>query len=131
MPRRTWVAWVAAASLLGLAAYSILTAVTVPVSDRSVFGVERLDARPLYLVAAVLAVASIRAAAARPWWLVVMSVAFVGRAASLLVLGSPDLARRAEIRGTLGSLLLWLLGVLAVLVLDAAATIRDVQAADR
>lgn len=124
MGRRSWAAEVSIASLLGLAAYAVLTVVTLPEGDRTIFGLDGLDARPLYVLAAALAVAAVGHAWARPVFLVVMSAATIGRAASLLVVGSPDLARRAEIRGVVGWLLLWLLGILAVLVLEAASVIR-------
>jgi len=124
--RRSWAAWVSIASLVGLAVYASLTLATLQPGDRTIFGLGGLDARPLYGLVAVLAVAAIGHPASRPAWLVVMSIATIGRAASLLVLGSPELTRRAEVRASVGWLLLWLLGILAVLVLEATAVIRTV-----
>lgn len=131
MGRRAWAAWISIASLLGLALYALLTAATLAPGDRTIFSVGGLDARPMYVLSAVLAVAAVAHPGARPVWLVVMSLSAFGRAVSLVLIGSPDLTRRAEWRAAVGWLLLWLLGILAVLVLEAVAVIRAAMPRER
>lgn len=114
------------ASLLGLAAYVALTGWTLSNGDRSIFGLSWVDARPVYLLVALLGAAAAFVPLARPWWIVSMPIVTVGRAASLLVLGSPDLARMAEIRAAVGWMLLFALGVLCAFVLEAANVIRGI-----
>lgn len=126
MRLRTWAEEVAVASLLGLAAYLALTAGSLSPGDRSALGVSWIDARPLYLGVAAVGVAAAFIPAARPWWVALMPLVTVGRAASLVFLGSPDLVRIAEYRAAAGWLLLSALGILSVLVLEAANVIRGI-----
>lgn len=125
MEYRPWVKWLSKASLIGLAVYAMLTMLTLAPTDRSMFGIGWLDARPVYVVTALLALAAAEWHRVRPLWLIVMPITTVGRASSLIFLGSPDLARAAEIRSSFGWLLLFLLGVLSVMVLEAAEVIHE------
>lgn len=123
--RRQWGKWVALASVVGLALHGFLTAYTLAPGDRAVFGYEPFDARYLYVGVAVLAVLTIPEARLRPWWLVVMSFTTWGRAVSLIVIGSPEVRTRgAEVRGAVGWVLVWLLGILATLVIEASAVVN-------
>lgn len=125
MRNRSWASWVSVAALVGLAVHGLLTATTLGPDDRSIFGLQLLDARPIYVAAAVLAVLCIPCPRLRPWWLFLMSVTTLGRATSIVVLGTTYLDRAAEWRAALGWILLWFLGILAVLVLEAAAAFRE------
>lgn len=106
--------------MLGLAAHFLLTGATLGPDDRHIFGVTFLDARVAYVIIGILGGATVVFARLRPWWLVLMTPLTWGRAVTLLFSGSPDLARGAELRATTGWVLLWMLGILAVLVLEAA-----------
>lgn len=111
---------------LALAAYFLLTAATIVRTDRGVWG-GSWDGRWVYVVAGVLGVSTVllRRPGVALAWAMAMTVATLGRAVTLWVNGSVDIASRStEIRGGFGWLLFWLLGAVCVVTLEAASTLR-------
>lgn len=124
MPRTRWAWGVAVAAMGGLSLFGLLTAWTLGRADRSVFGIHALDARWGYVAVSALGLAAIKCHRARAPWLVLMSLTTWGRAVNLVAVGSSTQSRPDELRAAGGWTLIWLLGILAVMVLEAAAVMR-------
>lgn len=109
-----------------LAAYFLLTAATIVRTDRGVWGAS-WDGRWVYVVAGVLGLVTllVRRPGVALAWAMAMTTATLGRATTLWVKGSDDIASRStEIRGGFGWLLFWLLGAVCVVTLEASSTLR-------
>lgn len=122
------VAYFARFTVLVVAGYlSHVAAYVLTPDDRLILAVPGDDARWLFTVATVVAVAY----AFDPtleylrWaWLVLLTVSAWGRALSLLLIGSPELNRSREVAGFLAWFLVFAAGVLATVVLALEELLR-------
>lgn len=95
--------------------------------DRMILAVPGLDARPLFFVTTLVAVAYAFAPELVPlrWaWLILVTFCAWGRAVSLLVIGSSEIDRAREFAGFLSWFLVWAAAVLATFVLTAGQLLR-------
>lgn len=95
--------------------------------DRLILGVPGFDARWLFTVATVVAVAYAfepKIDLLRYAWLALLTVSAWGRALSLLLIGSPELDRAREVAGFLSWFLIFASGILATVVLTAGELLR-------
>lgn len=125
--RQEWAALVAVVSMVVLGGYFALVLFTTRPEPPEVYGVSMGIVRAVYGASALLAVVAVWWRPIRPWWLVVMSLATIGRASTLVVIGDIGQTRAAEVRGVVLWVLAWLLGVLAVLVLEATRVLRELR----
>lgn len=116
--------------VLVLAGHLSNVAVFVFVSegDRSILGLEVLDARPVFLVTTVVGVFYAfepRVDWLRNVWIVLFTLCTWGRTLSLVFIGSPTLRRGQELAGISAWFALFGAGVLATLVLTASTILAD------
>jgi hypothetical protein len=92
-------------------------------------GIPGFDARPLFFVGTILGVIFAfepKVDWLRYAWLVVFTTTALGRALSLLFVGSPDLDRDRELAGFTVWMIILICGLLSTLVLTAS-TIHDTE----
>lgn len=109
-----------------LALHLLITSATLTSSDRTLFGWDGIDAAWMFGVAGLAGLLSIWVAPARLAWLLLLTGTTLGRAATLIAVGSPDIySRDGELRAALAWSLLWLAGVLAFVAARASEAIRN------
>lgn len=107
---------------LGLAVYLLLIASTMTPANRDILGQSFLDARLLFVLAAVSGCLFATHFRDQLWlnlWLVLLTACSLGRGLDLLLVGDPLLPRSMEIRGAVTWVLHWGLGIVCALLLTA------------
>ena len=114
-------------SLVLIAVYAATLVAVLPPVDRSLFGWGHFDALPLYaaLVALGPAYAVAHRVEALKWaWVLVLTVAALGRALTLVLVGSPALTPGRELAGAVSWGVVLCAGLLSALVLTAETILR-------
>lgn len=109
-----------------MAFYLLVAGLTFTDGDRSVFATSAIDARYVYSITGMIGLgAAFGVRRLRLPWLLALLVCTLGRAATLLVIGSPTISSRtAELRSALGWFTMWILGSFPVIAMQASDIIR-------
>lgn len=118
-----------------LSTFLLVTSITLPASERAILDQGVLDARWLFLAAALAGYVyalRYRSDTIVLVWVALLTLTCFGRALDILFTGSEFLPRAIEFRVALGWLVVWMMGVVVGLLLTAhAAILRFREAAGR